>query len=98
MFTSIVPLPVSDTEPGPSSFPTLVTHFSCVYRLGRRGERGEGEEEEEKEAGSLLLFAVSRWSGSFRPLFQGRASFLAAGQGETKDKLQRRGHHVTLPT
>lgn len=85
MFTSIVRLPVSTV------FVSNSRH-SFFMRLPFGTTRGEqrGRRKRKRKRVPLLLFAVSRWSGSFRPLFQGRASFLAAGQGETKDKLQRR--------
>lgn len=77
----------------PSSFPTLVTHFSCVYRERRRGRRRKRKP----------VFPVVRrqFDGAALSVLCSRAaSFLAAGQGETKDKLQRRPScdpsHLTL--
>lgn len=80
MFTSIVPLPVSDTEPGPSSFPTLVTHFSCVYRLGRRGERGRRKRKRKRVPcccspsvdGAALSVLCSRAARVFLPRAKGK--------------------------
>lgn len=81
------------TRNRPSSFPTLVTHFSCVYRERRRGRRRKRKP----------VFPVVRrqFDGAALSVLCSRAaSFLAAGQGETKDKLQRRPScdpsHLTL--
>lgn len=66
---------------------------SLIFHAFTRSSTPKGTEQERytkaRGKGSGSVVHVSRQSGSFRPLFQ-PASFLPAGQGETKDKLQRR--------
>lgn len=66
---------------------------SLIFHAFTRSSTSKGTEQERytkaRGKGSGSVVHVSRQSGSFRPLFQ-PASFLPAGQGETKDKLQRR--------
>lgn len=87
---SLVSLPVSDTETGPSSFPT--SRHSFFTRSPRERKRREGE----KEAGSLL-FAVSSMERLFPSFVLGPQVFLPRAKGKQKTNYKD-GHHVTLPT
>lgn len=66
------------------------SRHSFFMRLPREEEKREGGEGGGKGSGFPVVRRQFDGAASFRPLFQGRTSFLAAGQGETKDKLQRR--------